>query len=309
MTGYEPKDQASLLREQAMTAKGQGAILGAALHAKTPTVLAIASGKGGVGKSSVAVNVAFQLGRLGKRVLVFDADFGLGNVDILLGIVPQRSLVDAVESGRRLDEIAVPLENNVTLIPAGSSHFRLANASSLALEHVFYELETFARRFDVVLVDTGAGIGERVRDTLLVAQHVIIVTTPDPTAVTDSYATIKVVSRHDASKRFGVVVNMVESARQAEEVFLQLSKVTKKFLGLEIGLWGHIPFDKRLQDSVRRQRAVSDCYPGTAASLAFQRLAAALSPEMGEEQQGKFGVLLRQIFGHTQEPDRTMRVS
>ncbi len=259
-------DQATRLRAKVQAAQ-------VAAHVGMPQVVAIASGKGGVGKSNVAVNVACTLGRLGKRTLLFDADFGLGNTDILLGIMPKFTLADVVSDGCPLADVVEALPHGVSLLPAGSGKVAVANADSLVMEGIYYELEQFTRGFDVVVLDTGAGIGDRVLDALLLADRVLIVTTPDPTSLTDSYATIKILTQRDATKQFGVIVNMVANQRQGEDVFAQLAHVAKKYLGLTLESWGIIPLDPRLQQAVRRQQPVVECFPGTIASLALQQIA------------------------------------
>lgn len=240
---------------------------------KGPPIFAIASGKGGVGKSNVAINLAYQIGNMGKRVLLFDADFGLGNTDILLGLTPEGSLAEAMTGERSLAEIAVTLPtSNVTVLPAGSGKFAAANANQIMIEALFYELERFAAGFDLILVDTGAGITQNTRDTLLASDQIIVVTTPEPTALTDSYATIKIISQRDPKKFFAVVVNMAEE-NEANEVYAQLAQVSKKYLDITPDFWGVIPVDKRIQAAVRKQQAISQLYPASEASLAFRRLA------------------------------------
>ncbi len=241
------------------------------------SVLGIASGKGGVGKSSIVVNLATQLARCGQKVLLLDADFGLGNLDIMLGVSTQDTLESVVVDGKKLEEIALQIDDGITLLPTGSANFALANANPMLLEPIFYELETYAKRFDSVLVDTGAGISERVRNTLLFTDKVVIVTSPDPTSLTDSYATIKVVAQRDRRKAFAVIVNMVESSAQGREIFSQLAHVANKYLHVELESWGSIPHDARLPQSVRRQQPLANCYPNSPAIHALARMATHLT--------------------------------
>ncbi len=284
-------DQASALRQEMDRQGDRGRS-----KSQTP-ILAIASGKGGVGKSNIAVNLAWEMGRMGKRVLIFDADFGLGNTDILLGITTEKSLADAFLQGKSLEEIAVTLENGVTLIPAGSGDFHVANMNPLALEGVFFELENLISKFDVVVVDSGAGIGERVRNTLLFASHVAVVTTPDPTSLTDSYATIKVVSQRDHDKPFSVIVNMVDGISQGEVVFNHLAHVARKYLDVTLDFWGAIPRDGLLQAAVRRQQIVTEAYPGAMASRAIQKMAARFVDRPLPKENTMVGDFLRYFFG------------
>ncbi|MBI4239309.1 MAG: MinD/ParA family protein [Deltaproteobacteria bacterium] len=266
-------------------------------------VLAIASGKGGVGKSNIAVNLSCQLAKLGKRVLLFDADFGLGNTDILLGIPARYTLAEVVLEGRRLEEIALHLESGVTLIPAGSGEFSLANAETMLLEGIFFELERFIARYDIVIVDTGAGIGQRVRDTLLFSDQIAIITTPDPASLTDSYATVKMVAQRDPAKPFAVIVNMADRPSQAEATFAQLARVAKKYLNLTLESWGGIPNDERVAAAIRRQKAVTECFPNTPASVAIGKIAAKIVNKPFVQGGGGSGVrgFLRQFFRQREE--------
>lgn len=262
-------DQAAALRRRM---QGQATI--PTQTGRAVPVLGIASGKGGVGKSNIAVNLACALGRAGKKVLLFDADFGLGNTDILLGISTGATLADAWRDGQPLADVACALGDGVTLIPSGSAQFALADADSLMVDGLLYELERFMKNFDLVIVDTGAGVQQRTRDTLLFCDQVVIVTTPDPTALTDSYATIKLVAQRDPKKPFSVIVNMAERIVDGEETFLQLARVAEKYLQVSLESWGVVPLDPRVPRAIRQQQAVTRCFPGTAASLAIARIAA-----------------------------------
>lgn len=221
---------------------------------KGPPIYAIASGKGGVGKTNVAVNLAWQLSSQGKRVLLFDADFGLGNTDILLGIASEKTLINVIQDGESIENIAISLNNHLTLIPTGSASFELANVNPRILDGVFLELERIADQYDVVLVDTGAGIGERICDTLLFSDHIIIVTSPDPTSLTDSYATVKMVTLRDSSKHFSVIVNMAKKKSDGVATFTQLAYVARKYLDLHLESWGVILEDERVRKAVIRQK-------------------------------------------------------
>lgn len=276
----------------------QAATLRELVEGTAPQIFAIASGKGGVGKSSVSVNLACQLGAAGKKVLLFDADYGLGNTDILLGIKTNASLIEALKEGKTLEEIAIPVGDNtgVTMIPGGSGSFRLANADSMALEHFFFQLEKMADRYNYVILDTGAGIGERTRDTLLFADKILIVTTSDPASITDSYATIKVVARRDPQKKFGIIVNRAENRSQAEKVFAQLAHVAKKYLEIDLEYVGMIPEDEQMKQAIRRQQAVVLCYPGAASSSSFQKIASRLTGEASVAGGKTFTRFIKQFF-------------
>lgn len=242
-------------------------------HKPGPPIIAIASGKGGVGKSNVSVNLAYCLGSKDQKVLLMDADYGLGNTDILLGISTNKSLLDHIDEDMPLDNLSVPITENVSLLPAGSGHYGLANANPYQLEGLFYEMEKLSHTFDYVLVDTGAGIGERVINNLILCDEVIIVTTPDPTSITDSYATIKMVAQRNRLKRFRILVNMANHRKQALLVYNQLRSVAHKYLGINVEFIGWIPFDKNVQISVRQQKSYVNLFPKSDASLSISNIA------------------------------------
>lgn len=242
----------------------------------SPPVYAIASGKGGVGKSNIAVNLAWALSQRGSKTLLFDADFGLGNTDILLGISPQATLADVLSQKKTLSDVAVSLNKDLTLLPSGSGDFNFANANAFALEGMCLEIEKFARGYENVVVDTGAGIGERVLSALLVSDEIFIVTTPDPTSLTDSYATIKMVAQQDRTKNFRVIVNMADTEAEAQTTFEQLAFVTRKYLKIELKSWSWIPKDRRVPMAIRKQEPIAKLDPEAPSSQAFRRLASGI---------------------------------
>lgn len=252
--------------------------------ALNPSIIAIGGAKGGVGKTSVAVNLALSLGKTGKRVLLWDAAFGLGNTDLLLGVTSEYTIQHAIERSLPLSKVALSLNKNVDLIAAGSGSFNMANLSTLVIESLFFDLEEVANNYDFVIVDTGAGIGERVINTLLLSEEVIVVTTPDPTSITDCYATIKLMHNRLSSKKIRLLVNQVSGPTQGEEVFSGVNRVCEKYLGKSIEYAGYIPTDLKLTESIRSQKALVELYPGAKASINFSRLAAKLS---GDKDSGK----------------------
>lgn len=262
-----------------------------------PHVIAIASGKGGVGKSHVAINLAYHLSRLGKKALLLDADFGLGNTDILLGVHAERNLSDVVAGRCHVRDIAISLSEKMTILPAGSAKYSLANANSLILENLLYDIEQFASRYEYLVIDTGAGLREQVRDTLLIADQIAIVTTPDPASLTDSYATIKMMHQRDPKKQFNVIVNMVKNAREGEAVFQQIALVAKKYLDLRMTYWGCVPRDKRVVETIRSQKMISQAYPGSAASLALRQIAAQAVGQGWVDENTSLSQMVGQFFG------------
>lgn len=300
MKNLSGKDQAHSLRNHM---KNDIALSNSDL---TPQIISIASGKGGVGKSNIAVNLAYQCSKQGKRVLLFDADFGLGNTDILLGVNPKYNLSHLMDGTKNIQDITYEINPNLTILATGSANFVLANASTMILDMIFYQLEKYAQSFDLVLIDTGSGIGELVRNTLLFSDRVIVVTSPDPSSLTDSYATIKMVSQRDHSADFSLVVNMVESMKQGKNVYQQLKQVSKKFLDVELNSLGSIPYDKRVEKAIRSQKLISEVYPGSESSLAFEAIAKEI---FVKEIQGKKVQLKEMIKGFFVSPKNLATVN
>lgn len=235
-------------------------------------VIAVTSGKGGVGKTNVSVNLATQLARKGRRVLLMDADLGLANVDILLGLRPTRNLSHVLAGECSLRDILIPGPQGVWVIPAVSGVKRMAElgpSENAAIVQSFSTLDDF----DVLVVDTGAGIADSVISFSRASQHVLVVITEEPTSLADAYGLIKVLHRDAGIRDFQVLVNMANSERAARAAFARLSEVADHFLDVRLSMIGVIPRDEFLVRAVARQRAVSDIYPGSDAAQAFLKLA------------------------------------
>lgn len=264
---------------------------------KVPHIIGVASGKGGVGKSNLSINLAWHLANAGQKVLLFDADFGLGNTDILLGIHSDHNLDQVVQGEKAISDIVTSVSERIDILAAGSANYELANASSLKMDAVFYQLEKFSESYDHVIVDTGAGISENVRNTLLYCDEVIIITTPEPASLTDSYASIKIVSKRDPNVKFGVVVNMVENMVQAKRTYYQLAQVAQKFLGINPRFIGAIPRDERMLKAILQQKVVSELFPGSASSLAFKNISKVFTTGHKEQKNIMFKNMIRNFLG------------
>ncbi|MDD5758836.1 MAG: MinD/ParA family protein [Desulfobulbaceae bacterium] len=243
-------------------------------HGTQPRVVCITSGKGGVGKSNFTVNMAYALAKLGKKVLVLDADLNLANVDVLLGMTPKFNLHHMFTGEKSLQEVMVTGPGGIRILPGSSGIMELANLTENQKLYFLSEMEELNQQLDVMLIDTAAGINENVIYFNLAAQERIVLLTPEPTSLTDAYALIKVLStRHDV-KRFSIVVNQAESEREALAVFRQISLVCDQFLGtLSLDFLGHIPYDKKLIQAVRSQRLITDLFPDAAASQMIVKIA------------------------------------
>ena len=236
-------------------------------------VMAITSGKGGVGKTHIVVNLAYALQRLGARVLILDADLGLGNVDVLLGIAPQFTLQHVLEGTKTLAEILVEGPAGMMILPAGSGIQELVHLTEAQRIRLLEALDTLDDEFDFVLVDTGAGISANVMYFNIAAHDSVIVVTPEPTSLTDAYALVKVLATQYAETHFKVLLNMVASAAEAEDVFHRLTMVTQRFLHISLEYLGCILRDTSFSHAVRRQQALLDYAPNSAAARCFQDIA------------------------------------
>ncbi|MBA3440795.1 MAG: MinD/ParA family protein [Pyrinomonadaceae bacterium] len=241
-----------------------------ASHART---IAVTSGKGGVGKSNFAVNVSLELAALGRRVSLLDGDLALANADVLLGLHPQYHLGHVLAGLRTLDEVVVRVGSGVRLIPGGSGFEELANLSHNQHTRLIAELCAMENDSDFLIIDTAAGIGHNVMDVLRAAAEVVIVTTPDPTAVVDAYATIKVLHNHSPSKPISIVVNDVVGIGDADHIFSQLRSAVSRFLNHEIYHLGTVPRDAELAEAVREQRPVVEYAPDSPSARAFRLIA------------------------------------
>lgn len=236
-------------------------------------VIAVTSGKGGVGKTNVSVNLAVAMMKLGREVMLLDADLGLANVDVLLGLQPRYNLSHVISGERTLKEILVTGPARLKIIPAASGTKRMAElspAEHAGIVHAFSELDN---GLDALIVDTAAGISDSVVTFSRAAQEVIVVVRDEPTSITDAYALIKLLSREHGVRRLRVLANMVHSQQEGLELFAKLSNVTTRFLDVTLDYSGSVPYDDYLRKAVQRQRAVVEAFPRSQAALAFKKLA------------------------------------
>jgi flagellar biosynthesis protein FlhG len=237
-------------------------------------VMAVSSGKGGVGKSNTVINLALAFDRLGKRVLILDADLGLANIDVLLGIAPKYNISHILEGRKRLNEVLVDGPGNVRIMPASSGVqelTKLTEEQKLLFLEMLDELET---EIDILLIDTGAGISDTVLYFNLAAHEKIIIVTPEPTSLTDAYALIKVLYMRHGERHFKVLVNSVRDEKSGKAIFAKISKVADHFLdGLSLDYIGSIPYDPNIPKAVIQQRALLDIFPGSMAARAFLNIA------------------------------------
>lgn len=235
--------------------------------------IAVASGKGGVGKSNVAVNLAIELAALGQCVSLLDADLALANADVLLGLNPQYHLGHVLSGQRTLEEVVIEVEEGLRLIPGGSGIEELANLSHGSHGRLVAELQALEAEADCMIIDSAAGIAENVMGVLRAADEVIVVTTPDPTSVVDAYALIKMLHQQSPSKPIWIIINNTVGIGDADHVFAQLQAATMRFFNRKLAHLGTIPRDPELAKAVREQIPVVKYAPDTPASRALRLIA------------------------------------
>lgn len=257
-------------------------------------VIAVTSGKGGVGKSNTAINLAIQLKKLGQRVIILDADFGLANIEIMFGTVPKNSLCDLIYQGKSIQEIITRGAGNVDFISGGSGIVDLANLSRQHLIYIVQNLAQLDSLADVIIIDTGAGIADAVIEFLVASDEIILVTTPEPTSITDSYSLLKVLHQHDRfsiqDSKIRVLANRVVNQEEGRALYDKLNVVVSRYLELPLTYMGAVPQDSRLAEAVMRQSPVSLWAPEAKSTRAYERLAARLMDKETLEEVKKKGM-------------------
>lgn len=239
-----------------------------------PRIIAVSSGKGGVGKTNVVGNLAVACQRMGKRVLIFDADLGLANLDIIYGLHPKYTILDTVRGKKGLSQIIVRGPEDVAVIPANSGVEELAQLSEGQKMHLLNEFDSLSNMFDILLIDIAAGISSNVIYFNLAAEERIIVVSPEPTSLTDAYALIKILFRQYGAKHFFLLTNMVRSEAEGKSVYENVSGVISRFMGgISLEYAGFIPRDNLLPKAVSIRRPVICQYPKGASSVGFANLA------------------------------------
>lgn len=266
-------DQARELRALAASRRAQEG--GRQLPSST-RVIAVTSGKGGVGKTSLVVNVAVTLARKGKKVIILDCDLGTANVDVMLGMHTRYSLQHVLSRQRRLDEVMSVGPYGIQVISGGSGLQEMANLTDSRREELLTAFAALDGQADILLLDTGAGISANVLRFVHAAGEALVVTTPEPTAVTDAYALIKVVSQQAAGQpmRLRLIVNQATNDAEARETATNIVAVSKRFLGVDVEVVGCIPHDRTVSQAIRQQSPVVEAFPRSEAARAIEALAA-----------------------------------
>jgi len=237
-------------------------------------VISVTSGKGGVGKTNVVANLAFAMGKMGKRVLILDADLGLANMDILLGLSPRFTIQHVISGEKRLKDVILSTPGGCHLLPAASGIQELTDLDNSQRLFLLNELDALQDQFDIMLIDTGAGISANVMYFNFAAMERVVVVTNEPTSLTDAYALIKVLTKKYHQRKFKILVNIARTPEEGLRIFKQLSMVVDRFLGsLAMDYLGCIQHDENVPRAVRQQQAVVELYPSSRASKDFVSLA------------------------------------
>lgn len=263
-------------------------------------VITVTSGKGGVGKSNTSINLAIQFRKMGKKVIILDADFGLANIEIMFGAVPKHNLCDLIYQRKKITDIITWGPMEVGFISGGSG---IAGMSNLSREYLTYIIQNLAKLdaiADIVIVDTGAGISDAVLEFLVASGEILLVTTPEPTSITDSYSLLKALYRHprfqEEATKVKMVANKVGREEEGQVLFNKLNAVVARYLKIPMTYLGSIPDDSQLSKAVMQQVPVSIQNPSAKSSLAYERMAQKLLGKEEEERQPKRGMAA--FFSH-----------
>ncbi|MBU2710435.1 MinD/ParA family protein [Zooshikella harenae] len=236
-------------------------------------VLAVTGGKGGVGKTNVALNLSIALAEMGRRVMLLDADLGLANIDVLLGLSPKHTIADVLAGKCELRDILLHGPGGIKIIPASSGTQAMTQLSLQQHAGLISAFSEINDQLDVLIIDTAAGISSSVVSFVIASQEVLIVVTNEPTSITDAYALIKLLHRDHQVMRYRIIANMVRSQQEGQQLFNKLTNVTERFLDVTMQYLGAIPFDEALRKAVQRQRPLLECYPRSKAAIAIRGVA------------------------------------
>lgn len=263
-------------------------------------VITVTSGKGGVGKSNTSINLAIQFRRQGKRVVILDADFGLANIEIMFGAVPKHNLYDLIYQGKSIQEIITWGPMNVGFISGGSGISGMANLNREQLSYIIQNLAQLDAIADIIIVDTGAGIADAVLEFLVASGEILLVTTPEPTSITDSYSLLKALYRHpkfnEEETKVKLIANRVQKEEEGEILFHKLNTVVARYLKVPMTFLGSVPQDAFLSQAVMQQVPVSLQSPDAKSSLAYERIAGRLLGREESQRQPKRGIAA--FFSH-----------
>jgi flagellar biosynthesis protein FlhG len=290
------EDQAEKLREMMRNKKALEKPVSPREGKKT-RIITITSGKGGVGKTNVSVNMALAYARLGKKVVVMDADLGLANVNVMLNMIPQFNLYHVIRKQKTMREIMVDTEYGISIVAGASGFSKIANLNEQERQEFIDELETLSNA-DIIIIDTSAGVSDNVLDFIAAADDAVIITTPEPTAITDAYGIIKIIATEIDNLNMGLklVVNRVKSAADAKKVADRMTSIAGQFLNLKVEYLGFIYDDTMVSHAVIRQKPFMVIDPKCKASQCVQHIVGRMEKN-NERTGGGFGNMLKRFFG------------
>lgn len=263
-------------------------------HVRT---IAIASGKGGVGKTNITANLAVGLSKLQKKVLIIDADLGLSNIDVVLNIATKYNIRHLFTGEKRLKDLLIEGPHGIKILPAASGIQELTSLNEFQRLRLIEEFDSYEIDADIILIDTPSGISTNVTFFCTAAQEIIIITSPEPTAITDAYAVIKVLSTRYHEKDFKIIVNSAKNQNEAKEIFRRLSIVTERFLNISLDYIGYVPYDSSFTKAVRVQRPFIDIYPESDAAKNLMEIADSLSSDNDANIKGSPQFFLGDLLG------------
>lgn len=254
-------------------------------------IITVTSGKGGVGKSNFVANLAISLQRMGKRTVILDADFGFANIDVILNTVARNSFIDLVKKNMPINEVLTSGPEGVQFISGAYDVHKLQNVQDKEYENLISGFNQLAENADVLIIDTGGGLQNTALRFMSISDDIIVVTTPDPTAITDAYSLIKSLVAEEVynvkKMKLHLITNMVDHHKESEEVFLRLNTAITRFLDIRINPLGYIPFDKHLRSSVKQQSPVTIAAPNSKASKSIHDIAVQIIETTGTNQEQK----------------------
>ena len=257
-------------------------------------VITVTSGKGGVGKSSVSINLAMQFRKQGKSVIIFDADFGLANIEVMFGAIPKYNLADMIFRGKGFKDIIVEGPEGIGFVSGGSGITGLGNMNREQVQYLVYKLKELETMADIIIIDTGAGISDSVLEFVASSGEVLLITTPEPTSITDAYALIKALNARASFDKnntvIKVVTNRVSDYEEGKNLYNKLEVVVSKFLDINLKFLGIIPMDMNVSKAIMVQKPISSAYPNSPATKAFGKMAEALLENKETEEIRKNGL-------------------
>ena len=268
-------------------------------------VMAVTSGKGGVGKSNVAVNLAVSLAQNERRVMVMDADMGLANIDVLLGLSPKMNLSHVINGECSLEDTIIEGPCGVKIIPASSGVSSMSDLTPAQNAGIIRSFSELTLAVDTLIIDTAAGLSDSVVSYTRAAREVIIVVCDEPASITDAYAMIKVMNRDYGIQRFHVLSNQARGPQQGRELYLKLARVSEKYLEVTLNFLGTVPYDEYLKKAVQKQKCVVECFPRSPSALAFKQIAKKTqSLPLPENMEGHLEFFIERLIDYSAQDNR-----